>query len=99
MRLVAAASLLCVIDVQDRLLPAMADGDRVVSRCDRLAAAARLLDVPAGFLSAPLGYLPPAEAEEPVEAALVRSPLWDAEQKLTLLDLLRAFRGRAPSPL
>ncbi len=47
MRLVASASLLCVIDVQDRLLPAMADGDRVVSRCGRLAAAARLLDVPA----------------------------------------------------
>lgn len=47
MRLTAAGSLLCVIDVQDRLLPAMADGDRVVARCGRLAEAARLLDVPA----------------------------------------------------
>ena len=45
MRLVPATSLLCVIDVQERLVPAMAEGDRVISRCGRLAEAARLLGV------------------------------------------------------
>jgi nicotinamidase-related amidase len=47
MRLATATSVLCVIDVQERLVPAVADGDRVVARCERLAEAARLLGVPA----------------------------------------------------
>jgi nicotinamidase-related amidase len=47
MRLDAATSLLCVIDVQERLLAAMPDASGVVARCRRLAVAARLLDVPA----------------------------------------------------
>jgi nicotinamidase-related amidase len=46
MRLDAATSALCVIDVQERLLPAMAEGERVVRRCRRLVEAARLLAVP-----------------------------------------------------
>lgn len=45
MRLDPATSLLAVIDVQERLLAAMPDADRVVSRCTRLAEAARLLGV------------------------------------------------------
>ena len=43
MRLTPERSLLCVIDVQEKLLAAMADADRVVARCLRLAEAARLL--------------------------------------------------------
>jgi nicotinamidase-related amidase len=39
--------MLCVIDVQERLVPAVADGDVVVARCRRLAEGARLLGVPA----------------------------------------------------
>ena len=45
MRLDPATSLLAVIDVQERLLAAMPDADRVVSRCTRLAEAAALLGV------------------------------------------------------
>lgn len=47
MRLVPEKSLLAVIDVQERLLAAMPDAERVVARCLRLAEAARLLGVPA----------------------------------------------------
>jgi nicotinamidase-related amidase len=43
MRLAPATSLLAVIDVQERLLAAMPDGEQVVSRCLRLASAAALL--------------------------------------------------------
>jgi nicotinamidase-related amidase len=45
MRLTPATSLLAVIDVQERLLAAMPDAERVVERCLRLARAAALLDV------------------------------------------------------
>lgn len=45
MRLDPASSVLAIIDVQERLLAAMADGERVVARCRRLAEAARLLGV------------------------------------------------------
>lgn len=45
MRVDVSGSLLCVIDVQERLLAAMPDAKGVVSRCRRLAAAARLLGV------------------------------------------------------
>lgn len=43
----ATTAVLCVIDVQDRLLTAIPDAPRVVARCSRVAAAARILDVPA----------------------------------------------------
>lgn len=45
MRLAPDQSLLCVIDVQERLLAVMPDAAGVVDRCVRLAEAARLLDV------------------------------------------------------
>ena len=45
MRLFPAISLLCVIDVQERLLAVVPEADRVVDRCRRLAEAARLLGV------------------------------------------------------
>lgn len=44
--LAAATSVLCVIDVQTRLVPAMRDGPQTVARCRLLAEAARLLAVP-----------------------------------------------------
>jgi nicotinamidase-related amidase len=47
MRIDVTASVLCVIDVQERLVAAMADAERVVARCRRLADAARLLGAPA----------------------------------------------------
>lgn len=45
MRLDPASSLLAIIDVQERLLAAVPDGERVVARCRRLAEAARMLGV------------------------------------------------------
>jgi nicotinamidase-related amidase len=74
MRLSPATSLLCVIDVQERLLAVVPDAKRVVARCCRLSAAARLLDVahvlteqyPKGLGITPTALsslLPPAEAK------------------------------------
>jgi len=45
MRLDPATSLLAIIDVQERLLPAIPGSDLVVHRCTRLATAAGLLGV------------------------------------------------------
>ncbi|MFM8893640.1 MAG: isochorismatase family protein [Planctomycetia bacterium] len=45
MRLHAPTSLLCVVDIQERLLAAMPDGSGVVAMATRLAEAARLLGV------------------------------------------------------
>jgi len=70
MRLSSSASMLCVVDVQERLVPAVADGVSVVARCRRLVEAARLLGVPAmvteqyrkglgGTVSALADLLPP----------------------------------------
>ena len=39
-------SQLLIIDVQEKLLPAMSDPERVVERCIRLVRAARALDIP-----------------------------------------------------
>ena len=45
MRLTPSTCLLAVIDVQERLLAVMPEADRIVSRCTRLAEAARILGV------------------------------------------------------
>lgn len=45
MRLLPERSLLCVIDVQERLLAVVPDAERVVARVGRLAEAARILGV------------------------------------------------------
>jgi len=42
----ASDSILLIVDMQEKLLPAMADGERALARAVRLAQAARLLDVP-----------------------------------------------------
>ena len=71
MRISPASTLLCVIDVQERLLAVLPDAARVVSRVARLAEAARILDVrsllteqyPKGLGPPPsslLSLLPPA---------------------------------------
>jgi nicotinamidase-related amidase len=39
-------SQLLIIDVQEKLLPAMSDPDRVVERCVRLVRAAKVLEIP-----------------------------------------------------
>ena len=80
MRLLPATSLVCVIDVQTRLLAAMPDAERLVARVARLAAAAQILGVrralteqyPQGLgatAAAPLPLLPPAEEKRTFSAA------------------------------
>jgi len=44
--LTAESAVLVIIDMQERLMPAIHDGDTVVARAVRLAEASRLLDVP-----------------------------------------------------
>ena len=44
--LTAAGAVLLLVDFQQRLVPAIHDGDTVVARAARLAGAAQLLDVP-----------------------------------------------------
>ena len=46
MLLTAAGAVLLLVDFQQRLVPAIHDGDTVVARAARLAEAAQLLDVP-----------------------------------------------------
>ena len=46
MLLTAESTVLLLIDLQERLIPAIHDGDVVVARAVRLAGAARLLEVP-----------------------------------------------------
>ena len=46
MLLTAESAVLLLIDLQERLMPAIHDGDTVIARTARLAEAARLLDVP-----------------------------------------------------
>lgn len=65
MRLSPSSSLLAVIDVQERLLAAMPEADRIVARCSRLAEAARILGVQAVLTEQypkGLGPTPPALA-------------------------------------
>ena len=61
-------SQLLIVDVQDKLLQAMAEPERVVERCTRLVHAARTLGVPITFSEQyPQGLGPTAE---PLRAAL-----------------------------
>ena len=46
MLITAAGSVLLLVDMQQRLLPAIHDGDAVLANAVRLATAAGLLDVP-----------------------------------------------------
>jgi nicotinamidase-related amidase len=63
MRLTPTTSLLAVIDVQERLLAAIPEADRVVARCTRLADAARILSVKAVLMEQyPKGLGPTAPA-------------------------------------
>ena len=48
MLLTARGAALLLVDLQQRLVPALHDGETVVARAVRLAEAARLLDVPIG---------------------------------------------------
>jgi nicotinamidase-related amidase len=84
-RIGAAESVLVVVDMQDRLLPAMAEPDAVAGRCATLMQAARRLDVPMlvseqypkglGRTVAPLAALMPNDARvEKTHFSCMREP-------------------------
>lgn len=54
-----ARTLLLVVDIQVRLMPAIADGPGVIANTGRLLAAARMLDVPTLFTEQNAGGLGP----------------------------------------
>ncbi|MCJ2092901.1 isochorismatase family protein [Methylobacterium sp. J-072] len=58
-----ARTLLLVIDVQVRLMPAIADGAGVIANTGRLFAAAKMLDVPSLFTEQNAGGLGPTVPE------------------------------------
>lgn len=59
----AAGSVLLLVDLQQRLMPAISGGDAVVANADRLARAAEMLDVPvAATEQNPAGLGPTVEA-------------------------------------
>ena len=59
----SARSLLLVVDVQARLMPAIADGEGVIANAKRLIAVAGLLDVPVLFTEQNAGGLGPTVPE------------------------------------
>lgn len=86
-----ATSLLLVIDFQDRLMPAIANGDDAVANARRLIAAARLLEVPVAYTEQnPKGLGRTVEALAPREGEAVLA-------KMTF-DAWRAPEVRAAAP-
>ncbi|MFW6255677.1 MAG: isochorismatase family protein [Candidatus Sumerlaeota bacterium] len=59
----AETSILCVVDIQERLLPHMSESERVVAGTDRLIRAAQMLKVPVAVTEQyPKGLGPTVEA-------------------------------------
>ena len=90
----ARSSILLVIDIQSRLLPAIHEGGRVIENAKRLIAAAGLLDVPVQFTEQNAQGLGPTVAElapEPAQVAHKRT--FDAVRAPGFID--RVLDGRA----
>ena len=49
MRLTSARSALCLIDVQEKLIPTIPTGAQIITECCRLVEAATLFDTPVIF--------------------------------------------------
>jgi nicotinamidase-related amidase len=75
----AEGSVVLVIDVQERLMPAMCDGDTVIARAVRVAQAARLLDVPVRATEQyPAGLGPTVAALKPYPEATLEKTIFSA---------------------
>lgn len=71
----AAKASLLIIDMQERLLPAMTGADRALQRCQLLLTAARQLDVPVtASAQYPKGLGP---IVEPIHSALGNAPVFE----------------------
>jgi nicotinamidase-related amidase len=75
----AEGSVVLLIDLQERLLPAIYDGDTVVARSVRLAQAARLLDVPVRATEQyPAGLGPTVQPLSPYPEAVLAKTMFSA---------------------
>ncbi|MCJ2142379.1 isochorismatase family protein [Methylobacterium sp. E-066] len=82
-----ARSLLLVIDVQVRLMPAIADGAGVIANTGRLLAAAKMLDVPSLFTEQNAGGLGPTVPElAPEPGAAIAKMSFGAAEAPGFLD-------------
>jgi nicotinamidase-related amidase len=88
-----ARACLLVIDVQVRLMPAIAEGDGVLANAGRLAAAAKLLDVPVLFTEQNAGGLGPTVPDlAPAPGTAFPKMSFGAVQAPGFLDRLPADR-------
>ena len=84
-----------VVDIQDRLIPAMREGDRLLSECEKLLEGARMLEVPifatqqytkglGETADALRPYLSPEQTFEKMEYSFALAPLVDALQGMDI---------------
>jgi nicotinamidase-related amidase len=75
----AEGSVVLLIDLQERLVPAMFDGDAVVARAVRVAQAARMLDVPVRATEQyPAGLGPTVAPLKPYVEAVLEKTMFSA---------------------
>ncbi|GGC68394.1 isochorismatase family protein [Undibacterium terreum] len=87
----ASRSLLIVIDLQQKLMPVIADGEHVVKRAALLAQAARLLQIPVlGTAQQPLRLGPTVAAIQPLLDKTIEKSSFDA---CASQDFLAALEG------
>lgn len=90
-------SLLLLIDIQDRLMPAVRDGEGVVANADRLIRAARRLGVPVlASAQYPKGLGPtlPAIADHLAPGTIHEKTTFDASRAESLARAIGATRRR-----
>lgn len=95
MLLDAAQSFLVVVDVQERLAPAMTDGEEAVARCALLMKAARRLEVPivvSEQYPKGLGPTVPAIAALAPEGATVSKLHFSCAEEPAFIDRIEALR-------
>src|SRR4051812_35903217 len=89
MILAATDCTLLLVDFQQRLMPAIADGDAVVNNATRLAEAARLLDIPMlATEQNPEGLGPTVAALVGYPCRIMRKTHFDGTRETPFADLL-----------
>jgi nicotinamidase-related amidase len=95
MLLTAEDAVLLLIDLQQRLVPAIHDGDEVVARAVRLAEAARLLEVPVRATEQyPAGLGPTVPPLAGYPQAVMSKTTFSAAEDPGLAELLPAGAGQ-----
>jgi nicotinamidase-related amidase len=97
MRLVAASSLLLVIDVQARLAPAVPEHERLIARAGALVDAAKLLGVPTlatEHVPEGIGHTVPVLRERLAEGAVLRKSHFSCADEPAVLARIEALGRR-----